>query len=205
MALPRHPKTLVRDIVFEVIKQDSELNSSFLNEDGDLSLFKHRSRKIFEHEFPAILVYGLAESIDDKGTDPKVFERLIQIEVQLMARDNEDADEYLASAARQIEYILLRWDGIILDSVTKERIPFINNFTLIGTQEGLIGEADSSYAGLKMQFVAQILDDDITGDQNEDFTTPLFTISNDLVDLDSLNGEITETNSAKIPIYTDLT
>lgn len=205
MALPRHPKSLVIDIIYQVIKNDPKLNTFFLNEDNEFSIFKHRSRKIFEQELPCILVYGLSESINDQDTNPKVFQRNIQIEVQLMTSDNEGADEFLASASRQIEYILLRWEGVILNQLTKERIPFINNFTLNATQEGLIGESDDAYAGLKMQFTAELYDDDITGDQDEDFTTPAFTLANNLVDWNVLSGKIIDENLAEISIDTDLT
>lgn len=211
MALPRHPRTLVRDIVFEIIKNDPVLNVDFLNEKGQLSIFKQRSRNWFRKELPGIAVYSLAENVDDQNTTPKVFQREITIEVQLATRETEpdeekiDADEFLDSASRRIEFILLKWEGVILDPVTKGRIGPISDFTLTSIQQGLFSVADDTYSGLKMQFSAIIYDDDITNMQNEDFSTPVFTLENELVDLESITAEIETTDGAEIEIDVDLT
>jgi hypothetical protein len=205
MSLPRHPRSLVRDLVYLIIKNDVKLNTFFLNEDGVLNVSKNRDTKYFEQDLPAVSVYTLDTKDDDQDTAPKVFKRDFTVEVQLMAKNVDLVDEFLDSAARQIEYILLRWEGLILDPIKKERIKFINNFTMTGTQQGLFAQGDDVYSGMNMQFSAEIYDDDITGGQNEDFSTPAFTLENNLIDLHSINAALTTTENAAVEINVDLT
>lgn len=205
MALPNHPRTLVRDIVYEVIKQDPTMLADYQNESGGLTIFKHRARKIFSYELPTIGVYTLGESLE-RNQDDLEYKRSITVEVQLMDKDAEVSDEFLDQSSRRIEELLLRWKSVILDPDTLEMTGPISDFSLVGVEQGLFANGDENFAGLKMKFIAVIYDDDVVKSENKfDYSLPPFTVENPLVDLDLIETEIETTENAEVDISIDLT
>jgi hypothetical protein len=67
-------------------------------------VFKFRTRSLFEHELPAILVYTKAEPARVFTTAPVEYERNLHLIVEIVAKADESLDDVLDDIADEVEY-----------------------------------------------------------------------------------------------------
>lgn len=150
-----HQRKLIRDAVVTRLKTGGTMAGQ--------NVFGNRSRPLFPHELPAILVYSRTDAPELSNEAPREYKRTLTLGIECVAagRNEEELDDILDEFCAQVESAIFKdetFGGLVSD-------------TLLGdTELDILANGDKPAGGAKILLSAiyyQRLPEDLTGDLDD--------------------------------------
>jgi hypothetical protein len=134
-----HPRKLIREEIVSILK--SEVPSV-----ADTSIFESRIEPIFDRAIlPAIAVYTKSESSEAFNDHHRIYQRDLEIAVEILVQGNNDTDDAIDDICEEIE--------AALNSTRHERSSNYQSIELTQTEVAFLAEGSRPKAAARLTFL----------------------------------------------------
>ena len=145
-----HQRKLIRQEIVDLLTAGVALVSG--------RVYKSRVRPVWPEELPCIVVYSRNETAEIRTAAPREYSRLARIDVEIMARMDDDLDDALDDICEQVESVLFANESILNSTA---------NLTITDTDISLTNEGDNQHGSAIITVEALYYQDapaDLSGD-----------------------------------------
>jgi hypothetical protein len=123
-----HQRKLIRQEIVDLLTAGVALVST--------RVYKSRVRQIWPEELPCIVVYTRADSAESRSVAPREYARTVTIDVEVMAKLDDDLDDMLDDICEQVESVLFANESILSSTA---------QLTISDTQITLTDQGDNQH------------------------------------------------------------